>query len=153
MSISPVLLSLAALFGAEAPVCGDNPSPGKHPVEAPARPPASASLWGDVNLIAAPKPQRGDVVHILVPAEAEGGRPLKLAARVVKVLPNGNVLLEARIEIGEGRLTLSGEVAGGDIAAGAHVPLSAMAGLKAVVSGDFLEEAERLLLAAAGAGS
>lgn len=146
MPVSPVLLSLVALFGAEAPVPGDGPPEGE-------RPAASASLWGDVNLIAAPKPERGDVVHILVPVEHEGGRPLKLAAKVVKVLPNGNVLLEARIEIGRGRLTLSGEVAGGDLAAGARVPLSAMAGLKAVASGDFLEEAERLLLAAAGAGS
>ena len=87
-------------------------------------------LWGSKTLIADPKVEAGDIVTIVIsparetpeagegdpqppaPAKEAGRHPAQtMAARVVKRLPNGNLVLEAKVRVGRGYILIGGETA------------------------------------------
>jgi len=124
---------------------------------------AASGLWGAENLITGPCIKRGDTVTIVcgrrerarpggdLAADADATRPAggkaakarpaktgvhELAARVVKVLPNGNIVLEVRLRIGSGSILLGGEAARIDICSAERtVPLSRLSNLAVVTRG------------------
>jgi flagellar basal body L-ring protein FlgH len=74
---------------------------------------------------------------------------LGLGARVVKVLPNGNLALEARVSIGSGYVLLAGEVARADVDVRRTTHISRLAKLVVIARGLDAEVLGPLLGAAA----
>jgi flagellar basal body L-ring protein FlgH len=120
----------------------------------PAR--AAGKLWGDENLLAGAPLRVNDIVTIIVAktrpdAQADGkaakewtsGKTpgavvetlTQIAARVVKVLPNGAISLEARARVGGGTILLGGETSRQDVSVDRTVPLSRLADLAIVARG------------------
>jgi flagellar basal body L-ring protein FlgH len=121
---------------------------------------SAEGLWGSENLIGERRIEVGDVVTIVVAearpegdarttGESPGGQAVEVAARVVKVLPNGNLVLEARMRLGEGSLLLSGEVARADVSSEGTVRLSRAANLAVVARGLEPGALARIIAAAA----
>ncbi|MHC5057480.1 MAG: hypothetical protein ACYTKD_22630 [Planctomycetota bacterium] len=107
-----------------------------------------AGLWTDGDLLAWPALEAGDTVTVVLeeapPSAAAATRaavavapsiPRELAARVVKALPNGNLVLEARVSVGEGYVLLGGEVARADVDARRRTDVSRLARLAVVARG------------------
>ena len=107
---------------------------------------AEGGLWGARNLIADPPVGAGDVVTVVLAPASEAGaaeeaqaRPARTAAaRVVKRLPNGNLVLEAKVCAGQGYVLMGGEVARADLGSQRTVDISRLANLAVVARG--LEE-------------
>lgn len=106
--------------------------------------PGGSGLWKGPDLLAPPVIEAGDTVTVVLSAPAAAakakarpapGLPRELAARVVKVLPNGNLVLEARASVGEGYVLLGGEVARVHIDAGRRTPVARLARLAVVTRG------------------
>ena len=73
-----------------------------------------------------------------------------LSARIVKVLPNGNLVLEASIRLGKGAILLGGEAARLDVSVERTVKLSRLSGLM-VVARDVAPDLLAGMLRSAGA--
>jgi hypothetical protein len=94
---------------------------------------AETGLWAGENLIGDPQIEAGDIVTIVIsPAP---GVPARTAARVVKRLPNGNLVLEARVRLGGGYVLIGGEAARKDLRTNRTVDISRLANLAVVARG------------------
>ena len=105
-------------------------------------------LWRGENLIGDPQIEAGDVVTIVIAPAGEpcpsstagsaGAAPshsTQTAARVVKRLPNGNLVLEARVRLGGGYVLIGGEAARKDLRTNRTVDISRLANLAVVARG------------------
>jgi hypothetical protein len=94
-----------------------------------------------------------DALPVAAGAQAPGPRTLSvlsgLGTRVVKVLPNGNLALEARVTIGSGYVLLAGEVARADVDARRTTHVSRVTKLVVIARGLDAEMLGPLLIAAA----
>ena len=117
---------------------------------------AGGGLWGDENLIADPRIEAGDIVTIVIAPAGNAGEkregapavPVQTAARVVKRLPNGNLVLEARVRLGRGYVLIGGEAARSDLGTNRTVDVSRLANLAVVardLEADTLSELTRSL--------
>ncbi len=89
---------------------------------------AEGGLWGEKNLIADPRIEVGDIVTIVISpaAAAEESRegasttaPAQTAAaRVVKTLPDGSFVLEAKVTLGRGYILIGGRAERASLCAG-----------------------------------
>lgn len=115
----------------------------------------AGGLWGGENLIGDPQIEAGDIVTIVIApareprpsgmADSAGASPSRAtaslshstqtAARVVKRLPNGNLVLEARVRLGSGYVLIGGETARKDLRANRTVDISRLANLAVVARG------------------
>ncbi len=113
---------------------------------------AAGGLWHGENLIGDPQIEAGDIVTIVIaPAGkpfpsitagspgASPSRSTQTAARVVKRLPNGNLVLEAKVSLGSGYMLIGGEAARMDVGpngdAQRTVDISRLANLAVVARG------------------
>ena len=109
--------------------------------------PGGSGLWTGPDLLAPPAIGAGDTVTVVLrastkdaPAATAKGPsrpefPRELAARVVKVLPNGNLVVEARASVGEGYVLLGGEVARVHVDARRRTTIAGLARLAVVTRG------------------
>ena len=144
---------------------------------------AEGSLWGERNLIADPRIEVGDVVTIVIsPAvraeEPREGAPVvrarrqaiqmmpdgvaaqTAAARVVKTLPDGSFVLEAKVTLGRGYILIGGRadracLTAGQVGADRAVDISRVADLAIVARGLDADVLSRFVrsLARCGPGS
>ena len=114
-----------------------------------------SGLWRGENLIGDPQIEAGDIVTIVIAPAGEpcpsstagsaGASPSQAgaspshstltAARVVKRLPNGNLVLEARVRLGGGYVLIGGEAARKDLRTNRTVDISRLANLAVVARG------------------
>jgi len=90
-------------------------------------------LWGSESLFSGPPLRANDVVTLVV--ERPNGRTLELASRVVKVLPNGNAVVEAKVRCGDRSLLVSGEAARSSVTPDRRLPAGRVASLAVVARG------------------
>ena len=113
---------------------------------------AAEKLWGSENLLSGPKLTAGDTVTVSLTRRAQtepkstaatkpGSQTApackscmlpELSARVVKVLPNGNLVLEARARLGEGSILIGGEAARIDVSVERKVHVGRLSNLAVV---------------------
>jgi hypothetical protein len=117
----------------------------------------AAGLWGAENLLSPPRLGAGDTVTVVLRrrtpaadaaslAEAAGASeglacarcPAagscvdSLAGRVVKVLPNGDAVVEVRARFGDGYVLVSGQAARGDVSVDREVDVARLSNLAIV---------------------
>lgn len=102
----------------------------------------AGGLWGDENIISGPALRENDIVTIVL---GHPGVTAELAARVVKLLPNGNVVVEASVRCGERSFLLSGEVSPSSVGPDRRLKLGAIASVAIILRGQPPEFLARLI--------